>query len=235
MPAPVDQPAITHLSLVPWPDPVIDEVGHDPRSAYVERFWLGAIGPSCTWLLRLLAERFEAEPEGFVLDVADCARSIGLGAGLGRNAPFGRTVNRVCLFGLARRYGHDGLVVRRRLPPLARHQVLRLPERLQEEHQRWLDMGAQGTLPPVATPEPAGGAAPHERARRAEEAGRRALELLDSGADPASAPRRLVVEHHTPPALAHAALGWALSRRRARLAAVPAAAHAAAEPAVAAG
>ncbi len=22
-----------------WPDPVIDELGHDPRSAYVERFW----------------------------------------------------------------------------------------------------------------------------------------------------------------------------------------------------
>ena len=30
----------------PWPDPVIDELGHDPRSAYVERFWLPVLGPS---------------------------------------------------------------------------------------------------------------------------------------------------------------------------------------------
>ena len=29
----------------PWPDPVIDEVGHDPRSAYVETFWLAVLGP----------------------------------------------------------------------------------------------------------------------------------------------------------------------------------------------
>ena len=28
------------LCVEPWHDPVIDEVGHDPRSAYVETFWL---------------------------------------------------------------------------------------------------------------------------------------------------------------------------------------------------
>ena len=35
-----------HLRIVPWRDEVIDRVGHDPRSAYVERFWLGILGPS---------------------------------------------------------------------------------------------------------------------------------------------------------------------------------------------
>ncbi len=34
------------LHIRPWPDPVIDRLGHDPRSAYVERFWLGVLGPS---------------------------------------------------------------------------------------------------------------------------------------------------------------------------------------------
>jgi hypothetical protein len=34
------------LAIVAWPDPVIDELGHDPRSAYVERFWLSILGPS---------------------------------------------------------------------------------------------------------------------------------------------------------------------------------------------
>jgi hypothetical protein len=29
-----------------WTDPVIDTLGHDPRSWYVEQFWLGIIGPT---------------------------------------------------------------------------------------------------------------------------------------------------------------------------------------------
>ena len=40
-----------------WTDPVVDRRGHDPRSLYVERFWLGAIGPSATWIMRRLADR----------------------------------------------------------------------------------------------------------------------------------------------------------------------------------
>ena len=39
---PSDTPS---LFVAPWPDPVIDQVGHDPRSVYVERFWLGILGP----------------------------------------------------------------------------------------------------------------------------------------------------------------------------------------------
>lgn len=34
------------LRIQPWPDPVVDDHGHDPRSAYVERFWLPVLGPS---------------------------------------------------------------------------------------------------------------------------------------------------------------------------------------------
>jgi hypothetical protein len=33
------------LQILPWADPVIDQVGYDPRSRYVERFWLGILGP----------------------------------------------------------------------------------------------------------------------------------------------------------------------------------------------
>ena len=40
------------LTIRPWADPVIDRVGHDPRSSYVEQFWLAILGPSTTWLLR---------------------------------------------------------------------------------------------------------------------------------------------------------------------------------------
>src|SRR5258708_8672727 len=44
--------AAEHLEIRPWPDELLDTLGHDPRSLYVERFWLGILGPSTTWLLR---------------------------------------------------------------------------------------------------------------------------------------------------------------------------------------
>lgn len=34
------------LHVAPWPDPVLEVTGHDPRSSYVERFWLALLGPS---------------------------------------------------------------------------------------------------------------------------------------------------------------------------------------------
>ena len=40
------------LHVTAWTDPVIDELGHDPRSQYTEWFWLAVIGPSSVWLLR---------------------------------------------------------------------------------------------------------------------------------------------------------------------------------------
>src|SRR2546423_10013711 len=78
------------LTIRPWPDPVIDALGFDPRSRYVEQFWLGILGPSTTWLLRRLAAGLEAEPSGFDLQLAETARALGLGAHGGRHSPFVR-------------------------------------------------------------------------------------------------------------------------------------------------
>ncbi|HZB70494.1 MAG TPA: hypothetical protein VE395_00045, partial [Acidimicrobiales bacterium] len=64
------------LHVRPWPDPVIDAVGVDPRSAYVERFWLGILGPSTTWLLRRLAAGLEAEPAGFSLSLVELGEDV---------------------------------------------------------------------------------------------------------------------------------------------------------------
>ncbi|MSW79476.1 MAG: hypothetical protein F2828_17635, partial [Actinobacteria bacterium] len=33
------------LMVVPWHDPVVDALGYDVRSAYVELFWLNVLGP----------------------------------------------------------------------------------------------------------------------------------------------------------------------------------------------
>src|SRR4051794_22153202 len=61
------------VRIVPWIDRLIDPLGHDPRSLYVEQFWLGILGPSTTWLLRRLADRFQRDPDGFDLALEDTA------------------------------------------------------------------------------------------------------------------------------------------------------------------
>ena len=58
------------MRVTPWHDPVVDRRGHDPRSAYVEQFWLGVLGPTATWLLRRLVAGFDHQPDGYELDVA---------------------------------------------------------------------------------------------------------------------------------------------------------------------
>ena len=106
-PLPDTEPLTGTLSVLPWPDAVIDQLGHDPRSAYVEQFWLGILGPSTTWLLRRLATGLEAAPDGYVLPLAETARSLGLGTPSGRHSPFMRSLHRACQFKMARGHGTE--------------------------------------------------------------------------------------------------------------------------------
>ena len=112
-----EPPRLPPLLVVPWPDPVADDLGLDPRGAYVERFWLPLLGPTSTWLLRRFAVEFDASPEGFSLDATDAARSIGIGTRGGRSGPFPRAIDRCVRFGCAQHAEHGILAVRRRLPP----------------------------------------------------------------------------------------------------------------------
>ncbi len=132
------------LIVLPWPDPVVEAVGHDPRSPYVEHFWLGILGPSTTWLLRRMAAAFDTEPDGFELDLHETAGALGLSATNGRHSPFARTLQRSVQFGLAQPH-RRGLSVRRMLPPLSHRQLARLPAGVQSLHQRWVDAAASGS------------------------------------------------------------------------------------------
>ncbi len=131
----------------PWTDPVVDRVGHDPRSEYVERFWLGTLGPSTTWLIRRLAARFDVEPDGFELSLIDMGHELGLGGNGGKHSPIMRALKRLIDFDLARETG-GALEIRRALPPLSYRQVVRLPVALRQTHPepqrrryvvRWVD------------------------------------------------------------------------------------------------
>src|SRR5260221_8242746 len=126
------------LTVRPWPDEVIDRLGHDPRSAYVERFWLPLLGPSSVLLLRRLAAELDENPSEVSLPMEGTARSLGLAATRGRGSTFVRTVERCRQFQLVH-VEADGctLLARRKLPPLNRGQVGRLPDDLRAEHDRW--------------------------------------------------------------------------------------------------
>jgi len=39
-------PLAPTLIVMPWHDPVVEAVGYDARSSYVELFWLGILGPT---------------------------------------------------------------------------------------------------------------------------------------------------------------------------------------------
>jgi hypothetical protein len=184
------------LSIRPWPDPVLDTVGLDPRSIYVERFYLSILGPSTTFLVRRLAAGLEAQPAGFVLDLISTAEALGLRHQGGRNSPFVRALTRICQFELAY-CEDDALHVRRKLPPLARRQVDRLPEPLRAEHARW-----QRDQLDIPTEE-------HQR-RRARQL---ALSLFELGEDVEGVERQLH-RWRVHPALAIEARAWAWARHR---------------------
>jgi hypothetical protein len=182
------------VAVRPWPDPVIDAIGFDPRSSYVERFWLGILGPSTTWLLRRIAAALDRCPEGFELPLALTARELGLGDKSGRHSPFMRALWRCHQFDMARCAG-DGFEVRRRLPPLNRRQLARLPEPIQQQHQAW----QQARL----------GAAPAEADRR--RARSLALTLLEVDPDMSAVEGRLAA-WGLHPAVAADAARWAWDR-----------------------
>ena len=196
------------LLVRPWHDTVIDAVGHEVRSAYVERFWLGVLGPSSTLLLRRLALGLDESPEGFELDLAATATELGLGNRSGRHAPFYRSIERCCRFGAAQLIDEHTLRVRRKLPPLTRLQLARLPAAVQAAHRAWVEGPTPASRATVDVSEI------RERARGL------ALSLLELGEDREATERQLH-RWHLHPAIAHEAMAWASERLEVRRAIAP--------------
>jgi hypothetical protein len=185
------------LTVRPWPDEVIDRMGHDPRSVYVERFWLPLLGPSSVLLLRRLATELEANPEEVALPVQETARSLGLGYRGGRTSSFQRTVDRCRQFHLVQLEGdNDVLLARRKLPPLNRGQVARLPDALIAAHDTWIQAELSISLD-------------GERIKR--RARRLALSMFELG-DAADDIERQLHRLHFHPVIAREAVAWALAR-----------------------
>ena len=184
------------LRVTPWNDPVLDVLGHDPRSWYAETFWLPTLGPTALLLMRHLADRFDRDPKGVELPVADTSAALGLGPREGQQSPLIRSLVRLQQFELACSDGDTTVAVRRTLPPVHRRHVRRLPTGLQAQHAQWVE--EQATKPVDVA---------RRRARRF------ALTLLAQD-EPIDAVERALHAGGFHPALAHEAVRWARDRQR---------------------
>lgn len=180
------------LQLVPWVDPLVDRLGHDARSIYVETFWLGVLGPSATWFLRRATAWLDASPDGLFVDLDELAGALGLGGRGGRRLPFYRALDRCVLFGMVQRLGEQ-LAVRRRLPPLPARHLARLPQTVQVQHEQWVSEHRRAQADDA-----------QERARQL------ALSLLRLGEDPPGVEQQLA-RWRIHPAAAHDAVAWAIA------------------------
>jgi hypothetical protein len=183
------------VRITPWADPVLDALGHDPRSWYAETFWLPTLGPTALLLLRHLADRFEEHPGGLTLPVADTAAALGLGPRDGEQSPLVRSLHRLQQFELAHAHEPEVISVRRTLPPIHRRHVRRLPVAVQARHREWVSGQTSNDGLDVA----------RRRARRV------ALTLLMEG-EPFDTVERALHRSGFHPSIGHEAVRWAQDR-----------------------
>ena len=124
------------LVVVPWLDPIVDEVGFDVFSRYAEMFWLPVMGPSAMWIMRRIVMGFAEFPGGYEMDTQEIALAVGLSFTQGANCPFSRALRRCQWFGAAQSV-QGGLAVRIKLPPVSRRQIQRFPVSLKQSLVAW--------------------------------------------------------------------------------------------------
>ena len=124
------------LLLIPWIDHRTDASGHDPRSVYVEQFWLGTLGPSTTWFLRHCATLLD-DADSTVASLRETASTLGIGHEGGIRSAMMKTVARACRFRAARPVGSATLAIRLLLPQLSHRQLQRLPALQQRRHEEF--------------------------------------------------------------------------------------------------
>jgi hypothetical protein len=120
--------------VIPLTDSVIDQLGHDVHSCYVENYWLPILGPSAIRAARRLADWLEASPESVEARLESLARSLGLGGGVARNSPIVRTLVRLVDLSMAS-VGGSVYGIRTTFRPLPARHITRLPSCLARSHE----------------------------------------------------------------------------------------------------
>lgn len=132
----MERDRILQFTPVDHPDARVQRVGFDLTDPYVEQCWSAVIGPSSTLLLRRLptlwVERVPAE-----IAANELATSLGLGEGTGQHSRLTYTLSRLAQFRLIAPADDAGTFdVYRQVPPLAGHQLERVPQWTRDTHER---------------------------------------------------------------------------------------------------
>ena len=115
------------LVLVADRNPVLETLGHDPRTAAAEAAWLHRLGPAAMAAHRRLVALLEVVGDGHAVPLQALAHDVGLPGGTGRSAKICRTLARLVDWGIATPRG-EALAVTFALPP-----ARRLHRRLEDE------------------------------------------------------------------------------------------------------
>ena len=114
------------LTLSVWEDPLVEALGHEPLSLYVELCWTPVLGPTSTLAFRRLGTMARAGMDGTTIDLVDLALGLGVGEGTGANSIIRRSLARLANFDVARWGDPATLAVRRALGPLPERMARRL-------------------------------------------------------------------------------------------------------------
>jgi hypothetical protein len=107
------------LVLVAERNPVLETLGHDPRSAEADAAWLHRLGPAAMSAHRRIVLLLEAVGDGHAVPLAALASDLGLPGGTGHNTKIVRTLARLVHYGIATPRGQT-LAINLALPPTRR-------------------------------------------------------------------------------------------------------------------
>ncbi len=127
----------TEITVIAYPDRIVEALGFGPDHPYIEACILPVVGPSTTLLWRRLARTvLSAGDTPVTVDVADLIACLGLGDGLAKNSPGARSIARMVNFDLARQAGRNNtlLAIRTALAPHGDHRAQRLPASARTYH-----------------------------------------------------------------------------------------------------
>jgi hypothetical protein len=123
----------TPITFVAWPKDW-EGPGFSARSDYVERCWTSVLGPTAVLALRSINQEIDAGGGPVELYLEDLARSLGVGAGTGKNAIGPRALARLEQFKMAIALPDGTMAIRTELPPLRDDQLRRAGPTVQRSH-----------------------------------------------------------------------------------------------------
>lgn len=139
----MNEPNLLVMHAAGHPTPAVHRAGFPLDHPYVERCWAPILGPSSVLLLRRIPDLWKQSPT-IAVPLDDLARSLGLGAGTGRNSPMWKTVERIVHFRFAAWSGECELDVYTEAPPLGARQLERVPESTKARHEQLLGQHLDG-------------------------------------------------------------------------------------------